>query len=160
VLDPLDLPLEAPILERHDLDGRGRAGVHARDVALVDVAERPHAIDLADREELERRAARVLPSDLHPGADGAHHHLPVELRRERVRLRDGVDGAGPQQARLRLCALELRLRLPVAILGGLDVARGRGAQLLEVLLPLEIVLGREQIGLGLVHVAHRLPDVG
>ena len=68
---PVDLPLEDLVRVGDDRHRRRRADVHARDVHLVDVAEDPDLVDLADREELLRRAAAVLPLHLDAGVDVA-----------------------------------------------------------------------------------------
>ena len=73
---------------------------------------------------------------------------------------DGVDVAGAQQVRLLPRALDLGLRLAPVVLGGLEVGRGAGLLLEELLLALVVVLGGDEVGLGLVHVAHGVADVG
>ena len=111
-------------------------------------------------EELGRRAAAVLALHLDAGVDVAHQHLAVDGRGQRVGLRHRVDVAGAQEERLLPRALDLGLGLAPVVLGCLEVGRRAGLLLEEVLLALVVVLGGDEVGLGLVHVADGVADVG
>ncbi len=93
-----------------------------------------------------------------PGVDGAPHHLAVDVGAEHVALADDV--AGAEQAPLGAGALQLGLGLAVAVLRVLQVARGHGVDGLQLLLALVVVLGGDDVGVGLGDVGGGHADVG
>ncbi len=134
-----------------------RVGEHARrdrraDLQLAHfrlgyVREQPDLIDVANGEQLARgRAARKLPLHVDAGIDRHRHPPAADGAGQEVLLGDGIDVAGPEQPEAFQRPFLFGLGLAVVVFGRLEVAAGGRLGCEKLFLPLEVVLGRHQVG--------------